>query len=125
MGGNNVFSGNFSGSNNQFGDNSVQNIGLTASELREMLGLLSSLRSEIETAPIPATTKAALEEHVATMNEAAKSGDVKSGVTRALSGINEQLAQVGTTTDRVSGIVSSLGKIAGAAGVAIKTVAPF
>jgi flagellin-like hook-associated protein FlgL len=121
------FSGNFSGSNFQFGDNSVQNItsGLTAAELREVLGLMGHLRSEIQKAPLPAATKATLEEHVQTMDQAAKSGNAKSGVTGALKGINEELAQVGTATDHVSGIVSTLGKIAGVVGVAIKTVAPF
>jgi hypothetical protein len=125
--GDKIFSGNFSGSNNQFGDNSVQNVtsGLTAGELREILSLVADLRSEIQKAPIPAATKAALEEHVETMDQAAKSGNVKSGFTGALKGINEQLAQVGTATDRVSGIVSTLGKIAGAAGLAIKVAAPF
>ena len=125
--GDKTFSGNFSGSNNQFGDNSVQNItsGLTAGDLREILGLLANLRSEIQKAPIPAVTKATLEEHVEAMDQAAKSGNVKSGFTGALKGINEELAQVGTATDRVSGIVSTLGKIAGVAGVAIKAVAPF
>ena len=120
-----ILSGNFSGSNNQFGDNSVQNVGISPAELREIMSLPGNLRAEIQRSPIPAATKASLEEHVETMNQAAHSGDVKSGFTGALKGINEQLAQVDTASDHVSGIVSTLSKIAGIAGVAIKTVAPF
>ncbi len=122
-----IFSGNFSESNNQFGDNSVQNVtsGISPGELRHIVGLLANLRAEIQKSPLPDTTKASLTEHVETMHQAAQSGDVQSGFTGALKGINEQLAQVETTGDRVSGIITVLGKIAGIAGIAIKTVAPF
>jgi hypothetical protein len=122
-----VFSGNFSGSNNQFGDNSVQNINssLGVHDLQQLAGLLNTLRTEIQKSPIPETAKASLTGHVETMAQAARSSDPQSGFTRALKGMNESLEQVGTATDHVSGIVSTLGKIAGIAGIAIKTVAPF
>jgi hypothetical protein len=122
-----VFSGNFSGSNNQFGDNSVQNVssGISSSDLRDLIGLLGTLRSQIQNSGMPEATKTSLAQQVDTMDQAARSGDVKSGFTRALQGINEHLGEVGTATDRVSGIVSTLSKIAGIAGIAIKTVAPF
>jgi hypothetical protein len=118
---------NFSGAkvsgNVQVGNNNRQTI--TGSSAVEISGLLELLREQIQAAPVPSATKASLVEHVDSMEHAAESGDPKSGFTKAFKGINQSLEQVGTATERVSGIVSTLGKIAGVAGIAIKTVAPF
>jgi hypothetical protein len=106
----------------QIGDNNQQtNIGSEG----DITGLLELLRKEIQKSQIPAPAKASMAEHVDNMERAAESGDPKAGFAQALKGFNQNLEQVGTATDRVSGIVSTLGKIAGAAGIAIKTVAPF
>jgi hypothetical protein len=111
------FSGNY-----QIGDNNQQTNTDSQQDIAELLGLL---REQIQNSQIPAAAKANMAEHVDSMERAAESGDVKSGFTHALKGLNQNLEQVGTATDRVSGIVSTLSKIAGVAGIAIKTVAPF
>ncbi|HET9305906.1 MAG TPA: hypothetical protein VFO46_07765 [Candidatus Sulfotelmatobacter sp.] len=118
---------NFSGAkvsgNVQVGDKNRQTI--TGSSQIEISGLLELLREQIQESAVPAATKASMAEHVDSMERAAESGDLKSGFKHAFKGFNQNLEQIGTATERVSGIVSTLGKIAGAAGIAIKTVAPF
>jgi hypothetical protein len=120
---NNNFSGATFTGNNLIGDNNTQNN--TYNDLQQITTLLATLRTQIQQAPIPAETKASLEEHVDSMKQAAQSPDPKSGFSQDLTGINDKLKQVGTATESVSGIVSTISKIATIAGIGIKTVAPF
>ena len=66
-----------------------------------------------------------LQEAVPEMEAATHSPEPAAGLKTGLEKINDHLESVGTLTGSVSKIVETVGKIASAAGLAIKVVAPF
>ena len=92
----------------------------------ELIELLQQLRVEIIAAAIPESTKKAmLSGAVPQMEEAVESGDPKPALERGLQRINDNLEGVGAAATNVSGIADKAMRIAQAAGVAVKAVAPF
>jgi len=93
---------------------------------KEVLDLVAQLRDHIQNADIPQGAKnVLLEKAVPEMQQAMQQPEPKPALSHAFERINDQLEGAGAVAKNVSGIVETVSKIAGIAGIAVKTVAPF
>lgn len=118
--------GNISGTNQQFGDNNIQNITMTQADRELVTALIETLRQQIHAAPIPDHAKKTLTEQVVPQMQAAvKQPDPKPGLKQGLEAINTDLEKVNSAATSVAGIVGTVAKIAKLIGTGIGVVAPF
>ncbi len=116
--------GNISATNMQVGDNATMTV--TQGGREEISELIKLLRTQIQQAAIPENAKNELTVQVVpALEQATHAPDPKPGLGSGLTRLNDNLERIGITTDKVSGIVGTVAKIASAAGIAIHTVAPF
>lgn len=126
QGGHNINIGNVTGTGIAIGANAHAEVKITQETREEIGGLIQQLRSEIENASIPDGSRhVLLNKAMNDMDQAMQADDPTSGLERGLERINDQLEGLGATTDKVSGIVQTVTKIAKSAGIVIKHVAPF
>jgi len=110
----------------QFGNNNTATVNMSEQTRQDLLKLLDDLRQQIQQANISAGAKQVLAEQIVPqMQQALKAPDPKPGLTEGLKSISQNLQVMDANVGHVAGIVGSLGKIAAAAGIAIKFVAPF
>jgi glutamine synthetase adenylyltransferase len=118
--------GGISGTSVQVGDNNQATINLSQENRDEISALIEALRNQIRQAQIPEATKENLTREVLpALNEAVKSPDPKPGLSQGLKKLNDHLQDVETTTEKVSGILGTVMKIASIGGIAIKGALPF
>jgi hypothetical protein len=121
-----IETGDVSGTGIAIGHGARATVTITQQNRDEIAGLLRQLRAEIQQATLPDSTKNVIaNKALSEMESALESDDPKSGLARGLERINDQLEGVGAAASSVSGIVQTVAKIAGAAGIVVKTVAPF
>lgn len=121
-----INTGDVSGTGIAIGHGARATVTITQQNRNEIAELLRQLRAEIQEAAIPDTTKNVIDNKaLSEMESALESNDPKSGLARGLERINDQLEGVGVVASSVSGIVQTISKIATAAGIAVKTIAPF
>jgi hypothetical protein len=123
---NSIKTGNIQGTGIAVGTGATASVKLQQSRTREELtDLLKQLRTEIEKAEIPDGAKRVLlRGPLAEMEEAARTAE-PAGIVNGIKLVNDTIESVGSTADKVSGLANNVRKIAGAAGVAYNTVAPF
>ena len=118
--------GNISGTSVQVGDHNQATVTMTQADREEIVGLIALLRQQIQQAALPEDAKHVLASNVLpTLEQASRAPDPKPGLSNGLARINDNLQAVGSATDKMSGIVSTIAKIAATAGIAFKTVAPW
>ncbi len=121
-----IHTGNVSGTVVQFGDHNQATVTITQASRDEITALLEHLQKQIQQADLSAGAKQVLAEKVVPqMKEAAAAPDPKPGLSAGLERMDDHLKVLDSASGHVVGIVSTLGKIASAAGIAIKVVAPF
>ena len=122
----NVTTGNITGTGIAVGKNVRASVTINEQTKKELTELLQQLRSEIQKAELPDGAKnVLLTKAVPEMEQAVHSPDPKSGFERALERINDQLQGAGAVANNVSGIVSTIVKIAKTIGTGISVVAPY
>jgi hypothetical protein len=122
----NITTGDVSGTGIVIGTHNRVNVNVQTGVQKEVLSLLEELRHQIETSTLPEGTRNVLVNRVLPdMQAAAKSPQPAPGVERGLSRLNDQLEAVGTTAQKVQGIIGTAAKIASAVGLGIHAVAPF
>lgn len=121
-----IKTGNVSGTGIAIGHGARATVTITPQIRNEIADLLQQLHLEIQQATIPDSTKKVIaNKALPEMESALESDDPKSGLARGLERVNDQLEGVGAAASSVSGIVETIAKIAGSAGIVLKTVAPF
>jgi len=121
-----VKTGEVSGTGIAIGQDVQATVTINQGTQRELLDLVQQLQAEIQKAQIPDGAKRVLlAKAIPEMNQAAQSGDPKSGFERSLERIDEQLEGAGAVADHVSGIISTVTKIATLIGIPLLHAAPY
>lgn len=121
-----IRTGNITGTGIAVGAGARANVQINQQTQEEVASLLSLLREQLQKAEISEGAKSVLlTKAVPEMEAALRSPDPKPALQRGLERVDDQLQAAGAAARDVSGIVETVTKIAGAVGLAVRTVAPF
>jgi len=121
----NIRTGNISGTGIAIGPGAHAEVRIGGTEQGEIAAMIAQLRQDIAASGLNQGSKQALSGGPVTeLAQAAQTGS-QSGIAAALSKTDEALKYAGATAEHASSIIATLSRIAGLAGLAFKTVAPF
>ena len=124
--GSSIRTGNVTGQGIAIGPHARASVTINQQTQKELLDLLLQLRSDIQKAQIPDGAKnVLLTKAVPEMEQAVHSADPKSGFERGLERVNDQLQGAGAVANNVSGILTTVVKIAKTIGTGISVAAPY
>jgi hypothetical protein len=118
--------GNVTGTGIAIGYGASARVQITPQQHDEILALLTQLRADIQAAPInEGAKKVILRDAIPEMEAAVETPAPQSGIEGGLKKINDHLESANAAAGNVANIVSTVTKIAGVVGLAVKSVTPF